>query len=129
MVSITIRNLHDDLKRRLCIRAAEHGRSMEAEARDILRRAIGDAPKPRNLAHSIRSRVAARVGSSLISRLASRCVHRIARPRRGSARDNSATNNLLKIDFNKLVAARRLEEFFNLIHGYNSVTMQRELYP
>ena len=33
--SVTIRNLEDDLKRRLRIRAAEHGRSMEEEAREI----------------------------------------------------------------------------------------------
>lgn len=37
MASITIRNLDDDLKKRLRLRAAEHGRSMEEEARDILR--------------------------------------------------------------------------------------------
>ena len=37
MASITIRNLDDDVKRRLRIRAAEHGRSMEEEAREILR--------------------------------------------------------------------------------------------
>ena len=35
MASITIRNLEDDLKRRLRIRAAEHGRSMEEEARGV----------------------------------------------------------------------------------------------
>ena len=34
--SITIRNLDDDVKRRLRVRAAEHGRSMEEEAREIL---------------------------------------------------------------------------------------------
>jgi len=37
MASITIRNLDDDVKHRLRVRAAEHGRSMEEEARDILR--------------------------------------------------------------------------------------------
>jgi antitoxin FitA len=36
MASITIRNLDPDVKTRLRIRAAEHGRSMEAEAREIL---------------------------------------------------------------------------------------------
>ena len=36
MASITIRNLNDDLKRRLRIRAAVHGCSMEQEARNIL---------------------------------------------------------------------------------------------
>ena len=37
MASITIRNLDDGIKRRLRVRAAEHGRSMEEEAREILR--------------------------------------------------------------------------------------------
>jgi len=36
VASITIRNLDDDLKKRLRLRAAEHGRSMEEEAREIL---------------------------------------------------------------------------------------------
>lgn len=40
MASITIRKLDDDLKQRLRIRAAEHGHSMEQEARDILRAAL-----------------------------------------------------------------------------------------
>lgn len=40
MAAITIRNLSDDTKRRLRMRAAEHGRSMEAEAREILSDAL-----------------------------------------------------------------------------------------
>ena len=39
MASITIRQLDDDLKQRLRLRAARHGRSMEDEARTILRAA------------------------------------------------------------------------------------------
>ena len=39
MASITVRHLDEELKRRLRIRAAENGRSMEQEARDILRAA------------------------------------------------------------------------------------------
>lgn len=58
MASITIRNLEDDLKRRLRVRAAEHGRSMEEEAREILRLVVAAPAPPRNLAASIRSRVA-----------------------------------------------------------------------
>jgi len=38
MASITIRNLGDDVKKRLRRQAAGHGRSLEAEARDILSR-------------------------------------------------------------------------------------------
>lgn len=57
MASITIRNLEDDLKRRLRVRAAEHGRSMEEEAREILRQMVGEAAPPRNLAAAIRARV------------------------------------------------------------------------
>ena len=40
MAAITVRNIDESLKRRLRIRAAENGRSMEAEARDILRMAL-----------------------------------------------------------------------------------------
>ena len=57
MASITVRNLEDGLKRRLRIRAAENGRSMEQEARDILRAALDQgSSKERNLASSIRAR-------------------------------------------------------------------------
>lgn len=38
MPTITIRNLGEQVKQRLRVLAAEHGRSMEAEARDILTR-------------------------------------------------------------------------------------------
>ncbi|MFM8481216.1 MAG: FitA-like ribbon-helix-helix domain-containing protein [Gammaproteobacteria bacterium] len=70
MASITIRNLEDDLKRRLKIRAAEHGRSMEEETRDILRRVMSDADSPRDLAAAIRARVspAARADLTLPTR-------------------------------------------------------------
>ncbi|MGE3782069.1 MAG: plasmid stabilization protein [Alphaproteobacteria bacterium] len=55
MSSITIRNLDDTLKRRLRLRAAEHDRSMEEEARDILRRALSLESGPtENLADAIR---------------------------------------------------------------------------
>ena len=40
MASITIRNLDDDVKTRLRVRAASHGRSMEEEARLILGEAV-----------------------------------------------------------------------------------------
>ena len=50
MASITVRNLDDGLKRRLRIRAAENGRSMEQEAREILKQALEDEAAPvRNL--------------------------------------------------------------------------------
>ena len=56
MASITVRNLEDGLKRRLRIRAAENGRSMEEEARDILRTAIYQQPPAQeNLASTIRA--------------------------------------------------------------------------
>ncbi len=45
MASITIRNLDDALKSRLRVQAAVHGRSMEDEARDILRSALNQAPQ------------------------------------------------------------------------------------
>ena len=59
MASITVRNLEDSLKRQLRIRAAENGRSMEEEAREILRTALNQqGPAQENLASAIRARFA-----------------------------------------------------------------------
>ena len=55
MASITIRNLDDDVKTRLRVRAAEHHRSMEEEVRLILRDAVGRKPSSWNLASVVRS--------------------------------------------------------------------------
>jgi len=55
MASITIRKLDDATKSRLRMRAASHGRSMEEEAREILKQAVtGTPPNSLNLAQSIR---------------------------------------------------------------------------
>jgi plasmid stability protein len=57
--SITIRNLPAGLKERLRVRAAEHGHSMEAEARTILETALPANRTPgRSLAERIRARFA-----------------------------------------------------------------------
>jgi plasmid stability protein len=58
MGSITIRNLDDDVKRRLRVRAAEHGRSMEEEAREILRQVVTRPTQLRDLGQSIHARFA-----------------------------------------------------------------------
>ena len=58
MASITIRNLDDGVKTRLRVRAANNGRSMEEEARNILREAVEREAEPRNLAQAIRARFA-----------------------------------------------------------------------
>jgi antitoxin FitA len=43
MATLTIRNLDDELKSRLRIRAARHDHSMEEEARSILRGVLSDS--------------------------------------------------------------------------------------
>lgn len=65
MASITIRNLDDDIKRRLRVRAAGHGRSMEEEARAILREAVAARPLPGDLGAAIHRRFAATGGVDL----------------------------------------------------------------
>lgn len=58
MASITIRNLDEALKRRLRLRAAHRNRSMEDEARDILRTALAhERASSGNLADAIRKRI------------------------------------------------------------------------
>ena len=46
MTALLIRGIDDKLKRQLRLRAAENGRSMEEEVRQILRAALG-VPSPR----------------------------------------------------------------------------------
>lgn len=59
MASMTIRNFDDQLKRRLRMRAAAHGRSVEAEVREILRAELSrEQDAPRDLASAIRKRFA-----------------------------------------------------------------------
>ena len=62
MASITIRNLEESTKRKLKVRAAVHGRSMEQEAREILKSALRQkSKKPKtgaDLAEAIRQRFA-----------------------------------------------------------------------
>lgn len=58
MASMTIRNLDDDLKALLRLRAARHGQSMEEEARSILRSALKTEPlSGQSLVDSIRAMV------------------------------------------------------------------------
>lgn len=45
MAAVTIRKLPDEVLRALKIRAAQHGRSTEAEIRDILEKASKPAPE------------------------------------------------------------------------------------
>ena len=55
MASITVRRLDDTVKAKLRLRAASHGRSMEEEAREILKAGLRAKRLPRlNLAESIR---------------------------------------------------------------------------
>ena len=66
MATITVRRLGADTKARLRVRAAHHGRSMEAEAREILREALAsEKTDERNLAESIRARIAPLGGVNL----------------------------------------------------------------
>jgi plasmid stability protein len=45
MASITVRNVPDEVHRALRVLAAQHGRSAEAEIRDILERAVKPAKR------------------------------------------------------------------------------------
>jgi len=58
VASITIRRLDDSVKAKLRVRAASHGRSMEEEAREILKAGLGEKDAPKlNLAAAIRRRI------------------------------------------------------------------------
>jgi antitoxin FitA len=66
MATMTIRNIDEALKARLRVRAAIHGRSMEEEARDILRAALSREPQSMgDLGQAIRNRIATLGGVEL----------------------------------------------------------------
>ena len=66
MATLTIRQLDDRTKARLRLRAAHHGRSMEQEARDILRAALSASSSTKgNLAESVQRRFAGLGGVDL----------------------------------------------------------------
>ena len=59
MATLTIRQLDEKTKTRLRVRAAHHGRSMEEEAREILRSALRASPAGKqNLSDAVRRRFA-----------------------------------------------------------------------
>ena len=45
MAQLVVRNLEDELVARLRLRAAQHGRSAEAEHREILRQVLAEEPR------------------------------------------------------------------------------------
>lgn len=59
MTTLTIRGLDEETRARLRIRAAYHGRSMEAEVRAILRAALSPHAQSVGLGSRIHSRFAA----------------------------------------------------------------------
>ena len=65
MANLTIRNLDDDLKSLLRVRAARHGCSMEQEVRDILRSAVQPSPATSDFAERIHNRFAGLDAESL----------------------------------------------------------------
>ncbi|TCC31599.1 plasmid stabilization protein [Kribbella sindirgiensis] len=58
MAAITVRNLDDKVKHRLRLRAASHGRSMEAEARAIIVEAVGVDEEEPNILQRLHERFA-----------------------------------------------------------------------
>ena len=59
MATLLIRKLDDRIKSKLRVRAAQHNRSMEEEAREILRSALSSPPvQQENFADAVRRRFA-----------------------------------------------------------------------
>ena len=65
MATLTIRDLDDELRARLRVRAARHGRSMEAEVRAILRDALVRPPVVERLGSRVHQRFAPVGGAGL----------------------------------------------------------------
>jgi plasmid stability protein len=57
MAMLTVRNLDEALKSQLRVRAAQHGRSMEEEARRILREALMPASDEQGVGSRVHRRI------------------------------------------------------------------------
>jgi plasmid stability protein len=77
MAQILVRNLDDAVKAQLRRRALRHNRSMEEEARDILRNALRSEDEP---AVPLGSRLAARFASAGMDFDIPECHHAAPRP-------------------------------------------------
>lgn len=53
MAAVSVRDLDESVRERLRVRAAQHGRSMEAEIRAILTDAVAAPSDPRGLAQTL----------------------------------------------------------------------------
>jgi plasmid stability protein len=56
MAAVSVRDLDETVRERLRVRAARHGRSMEAEIRAILTEAVSPSTDPRGLAQALLAR-------------------------------------------------------------------------
>lgn len=56
MAAVSVRDLDDNVRERLRIRAAQHGRSMEAEIRAILTAAVSSQEDAKGLAQALLDR-------------------------------------------------------------------------
>jgi len=65
MAAVSIRGLDEDVKRRLRVRAARHGRSMESEIRAILTEAVNEPSESEGLMTAILDRFGAVGGVDL----------------------------------------------------------------
>lgn len=65
MPTVSIRNLDSRVKERLRVRAARHGRSMEAEMRAILTEAVAEPEDERGLLNALLDRFGALGGVDL----------------------------------------------------------------
>jgi antitoxin FitA len=65
MAAVSIRNLDDQVQERLRVRAASHGRSMEAEIRAILTEAVREPEEETDLLNALLDRFGALGGVEL----------------------------------------------------------------
>ncbi|WP_308466150.1 FitA-like ribbon-helix-helix domain-containing protein [Rathayibacter soli] len=65
MAAVSVRDLDDDVKERLRVRAAENGRSMEAEIRAILIAAVNEPKSSEGLLSAVLDRFGALGGVEL----------------------------------------------------------------
>jgi antitoxin FitA len=85
VATITIRNLKDEVRDALRIQAAKKGRSLEAETREILERAVGHIPEVRPDVETVIERIQARLRAANDGKLPTGVVDELIAERRAEA--------------------------------------------
>src|SRR5215208_936439 len=129
MATLTIRDFDDDLKAALRVRAAQHGRSMESEVREILRTVLERSSSGPGMATRIRQRFTDVVSELMRKAPEPRVVSWVDRFSASDVLVTAVTAAELMYGVARLPAGRRKRELRLKVEGLLSEDFQDQILP